>query len=144
MIEIEFDLSAYDTKEDKANAVMQFIVNRAAGFNKTLYNQAYIEFEDSAAGAVAYELCFILATFTGIKVYAPRGLKKCRFYKRNSLIKPKFNFQLKRIKDSVFTMFWDGTSTCDNELDNPWPKLFYGLTSAQVKEIAEVLYGWQD
>jgi hypothetical protein len=145
MIKMEFDLSAFETREEKANALMQYIVNRAAGFNKTLYTQVYTEFEDTAIGAVAYELSIILATFTGITIYTPRNIKKCRFYKKNSSVKPKFNFQLKRIKDQINTMFWDCKSTHDNELmDNYWPKLFYGFDTAEIKEIAEALYGWED
>lgn len=143
MEKIEFDFSKLNTKEEKANALMQFLVNRAHGFDKKKYVQIYTEFANNAQGAVAYELCFIIGTFTGITVYTPRNVKKCKFYKKNSIIKPKFNFNLKKIKQHMQTMLWDTQSTCDNILSNNYPKVFSGFTTEMIKEIAEVLYGFE-
>ena len=80
MKEIHFNFDTRADASDRANALMQWLGNRAYKFDKTKYKQVCLHLEDTAESAVALEICFILNTYTDMLFYVPKKEAKLCFF----------------------------------------------------------------
>lgn len=143
---IEFKRPEGWTDEMYANAMMQFIVNRAAAFDKSKFDKICTIITDDHLGAVAYEALMIIGTFTGVKIYVPRKfLKRCRFHKKNDIIRPLGMRKYFKLCGSFGSINLDCTSCYEHEVsvnDYVLPQLFFGFRNFDILFIAEWLYNW--
>ena len=130
MENLVFDLDKFKTPIDKANAIMTFIANRAAGFNQMNYKRIYVEIDDTKRGCVMYNLIFVLAPYIHLPFITRRAADKAQFWKNNNLIKRKF-FIDKLIKKED-TLCWGKTGI----------DILSGISEEYVSLIAKELYGW--
>lgn len=145
--EIQFDFSKIDGEDSRANAVMQWLVNRAFVFDKQRYTNICLNIEDTAEGCVANEIAFAINTFSGVKFYALRKeLKKCRFYSKASVIIPVSKRKYEKISNQLETLRWNTRHTVDTPyaMTPFYAEVFYGVGHKTIKFIAETLYAWDD
>lgn len=150
MEEIQFNFKGKENKEitdiEKANAIMSFIANRAIPFDDSKYDKIVFEVYDLPESQIAWNLALIIANYKNVKFYV-RKIRSPRFWKKNKAIFAVSDEEFKKLWRDNSVLKWDAISTCDD--DNLYgakslPKIFYGLSSETIKNIAEKLYGWSD
>ena len=149
MEELEFNLDEFETDVDKANALMVYLVNRAAAFNSTKFDGIYVDFVDLPCGHVAWHICCMIAMYKGLPIYTESWAKGARFYRKDKnikMIKNKKKFE--KITSDPRILVLDAITTCSDEInsyyDKPYPQIFSGFSDKTLKFIATNLYGWSD
>jgi hypothetical protein len=145
MEELEFNLQDFETDADKANALMVYLVNRAAAFNADNFDSIYIEFLDMPCSHVAWHICSMIAMYKNIPIYTNKISKTARFYRKNKVIKPVSSRKVKKLKQDKRTLILDGLTACDDTEEAygfPYPQIFYGFSNDTLFFIAMHLYGW--
>lgn len=150
MEEIQFEFKGKENKQitdiERADAIMSFIANRALPFDDSKYNKVVFEIYDLPESQVAWQLAFIIAIRKNVKFYV-RKVGNPRFWKKNRTIFAVSDKKFKKLWIDNNVLKWDAISTCDEDNlygVNPLPKIFYGISSETIKDIAEKLYGWSD
>lgn len=134
---LEFNLNGY-TKEEQANAVMTFILNRAIVFNKQKYKRICADLPNTEKGCVLYNLLFLTASFYKIPIYTNKKFKKTKFWNKNKTIKLKNNYFYKKICKKEDTLCWN-VEEIDKSID-----VFYNIKEEYITNIAKLLYGWDN
>lgn len=149
MEELEFNLDEFETDVDKANALMVYLVNRAAAFNSAKFDGIYVDFVDLPCGHVAWHLCCMVAMYKNLPIYTSDWSKSARFYRKDKNIKViKSQRKFKKITSNPRILMLDAITTCSDDFnsycDKPYPQIFYGFSDETLKFIATNLYGWCD
>lgn len=134
MEELKFDLSKWPDPMDQANAIMSFIVNRAALFNTNNYSSICIEIPDNNRGCIAFNLIFAIAPFIKMPIYTTRKVRKNSFWVKNKIIKRKTKFLYDRKWNNPETMKWTV------EKNKEGINILDGISDRDIDFIVEQLY----
>lgn len=118
----------------RANALMELIVNRAMPFSDN-FKRIAIELENSEIGAVAYEAMSIIYIFRGKKVWVKGGKFRGYFNKKNKAFVRVPNFLWNWISKRESTLVLD-----TKENDQNRPNIFQGIRNDELLLIKLELY----
>ena len=144
---VEFDLDNIKEPIDKANAMMQYIINRAAIFNAEKFDKILFPITNDNKGMFLYHGYTIIAMMRGISVFAyskEPWYRRIKFWnKKNRLIKRvgkrKWNKLLQDNKSLIFnTMCADSREQITPAILN-YPMIFAGITEEQIDFIIKEL-----
>lgn len=144
MNKIEFDLSNYKTKEAKANALMNYIANRAGNFDRKKFKRIVLLWEDNEEGLLGYSLGRILNVYTQIPVYIEKKQTKVRFWEDNMDIQAKQKLTIHRYIHKKDTLVLDCISNYEEQKDWSYPMAFLGFDHETLAFIANTLYHWNE
>lgn len=141
MEKIKFDFSKCKDDYEKANALMEFIVNRAAMFDKKKYDTIVMNLSNDNCGRITWELCQIIHLFYPVKMIIPM---RTIFYDfcpiKNTVMRRRPQFWINHLKKKENVLSWDTDSTWDFSADSPDAKIFDGISSQEIDFIVKILY----
>ena len=140
MEKLEFNFQGYKDDCDKANALMTFIANRAAAFDKERYDTVIVTLNKDNLGVLTWELCHILNTFYQIKFRTSTPIWKLPFNRKTRVIKWRPRFWINWLRKRKNVIEWDCESTVNFERADNLPKIYSGFTNADIDFIAKTLY----
>lgn len=128
---------------DELNQQMEFLVNRTYAFNKKEFKYFIMnKIENNEKYFLCYQILYIISTMKNIPLYInARQARKVKWINSNFLVSPLKIFWLKlKSKGLEYSM-----STKDEKInDCMCPKIYWGITTAEVKEIANKLYQYEE
>ena len=140
---LELGENEIENVQERANYLMEFILNRALQFDAKKYSRITVVLENNEKGLVLYNVLSIVAMFRGIPIKAYYDKKPVYWNKGNRLIERVRFFckyeKLRRMEDSLVFCTWTAPSLSSVE-----PMIFKGITNSQVALIARELYGWEE
>lgn len=138
--EFELDAKPGLDEEEYANILMEFIVNRAAQFNKEKYNTIVMDIVPlkNARTYLVYMVTNILTKFLGVTAILPRELEKIGEKSENIIYE---NFRLVNLKEKgLKPIMFVGTPV----RTEGFVSVLKGLSYGDVLKIAEYLYNYND
>lgn len=135
-----FSLKKEYEEEEYANALMSYIVNRAAGFNKEKYNAIAMDIVPlkDARTFLTFMTINILTKYLGVKGIVPQEMKK--FGDDNELIIFDNLHRVKKEDDNIREIRFVG----DASKSEGYVSVLHGLHYEELLEIAKLLYDYRE
>lgn len=146
MEKIPFNFPEGMTREDQLNRMMEFIVNRAAGFNKDNFDSIIMQQEfDGVKSFMLYRTVSIIAMIKNMPIYVYESFGAVPWMKEKNenvhfVSERKLDRMIKKGKPLMFSTRCYGD---DPQCDNNGIYIFDGITESELTEIATTLYDYQ-
>lgn len=131
------------TREDQLNGIMEFLVNRTAGFNRDNFDCIVLhEDEQNVRSFMLHKIVTVVSMTKVIPIYVDRWLATAPWYqdKFDNLIKVGTR-KLRNVENTLRCLEFS-TACYGEESDGTGVRIFDGFTDDDLFELAEVLYGY--
>lgn len=146
-LELQFEFPEGISDEDKANKLMEFLVNRTAQFNRDKFDEIYLlDLKDDVESFMMYKIMAFVAIGTSIAIKMPYSAKKLPYFNQdndNQIFGVRFILSYQAKKYAGALQFSSYTVGQEHPEFDTRPNIFLGFTHETLAFIADTLYDYK-